>query len=163
MLFFLRNILTMISSSFQFPAHNLTVQLSVVQVTVLGLPDARTCAGEFSNFLLLWDTALCMGTAVPCCLILCLVTKLSQHYILWKLWNTTVTFGVSYYERMKLAAIAYKIMPNCSHCQFIHSCFLFITSTFVGDCHILQLVYQRNSRYKFPKMSVSYFQISHWL
>jgi hypothetical protein len=52
MLFLLRNILTMISSSFQFPAHSLTVQLSVVQVTALGLPDAVTCAGEFSDFLL---------------------------------------------------------------------------------------------------------------
>jgi hypothetical protein len=43
----------MISSSFQFPAHSLTVQLSVAQVTTSGLPDAVTCVGEFSDFLLL--------------------------------------------------------------------------------------------------------------
>lgn len=78
MLFLMRNVLTMISSSFQFPAHSLTVQLSVAQVTASGLPDTVTCAGEFSDFLPLRNT-LCMGTAVPCCLVLCLVTKLSQH------------------------------------------------------------------------------------
>jgi hypothetical protein len=42
----------MISSSFQFPACNLMVQLSVAHVPS-GLLDAVTCAGEFSDFLLL--------------------------------------------------------------------------------------------------------------
>ena len=53
MLFLLKNVLTMISSSFQFPAHSLTVQLSVAQVTASFLPDAVTCAGELRHFLLL--------------------------------------------------------------------------------------------------------------
>ena len=53
LLFLMRNVLTMISSSVQFPAHSLTVQLSDTQVTASGLPDAVTCAGEFSDFLLL--------------------------------------------------------------------------------------------------------------
>jgi hypothetical protein len=53
LLFLMRNVLTMISSSIQFSAHSLTVQLPYAQVTASGLPDAVTCAGEFNDFLLL--------------------------------------------------------------------------------------------------------------